>query len=661
MRLPRSPRPESRARLLWLLIPALALLTFAPVLTMWFVADDFGLLRATENLPWSATFLFFEPGRMFFRPLGGAITWILGARLFGTNALPYHALSLGLHALAAWLLGRATAAIAREPRVGWLAGALFAVYPLSTEPLAWLADQWDIWAAVCALGALWGFVAAWRGGGRRPYIAGLLAAALGLLMKESILPLPALLPLAALVSEWGPRGRGALPAGRAAWLRLLRRLAFWTLPYALPTAIFVAVRFATGGIGGYAAARTDFQHFFWDSIRDSIGSVLLPLNRDAFPRAVVQVAGFALAAAFFVSLLLWGRRRWPLVAFGAAWFLAFLVPALNLGPGASPQMLGSRLLYFPLMGACVLGGALLAGWTDAPAGRRLGWALIGLGLLAAVPTGWAQMQPWVQTSRQTQRITSEVGQIVPPPPVSYVILNARGVPDYYRGSYVFLNGFADALTAIAHLPARVTRVDTLDPAALQRAYVSARGAYNLALELDPADQLYHVSEFSGVSVAPPAPPAGGRLWNYAGCAPGPAPGWQVWNATLTCAEQPQAPPPGAARYAELRPAGDDPGLALPDLRFGLGDIQGLRLAVCARLPAAPAGLLGEWFWGAARPPLWSRDRSRPFAYQPTSAWRVYWAYLPMRQTGRDWAGLRFDPVNAQTPVDIAWISVTAVR
>ena len=189
------------------------------------------------------------------------------------------------------------------------------------------------------------------------------------------------------------------------------------------------------------------------------------------------------------------------MGFGAAWFLAFLVPALNLGPGAA-RTLGSRLLYFPPMGACVLGGALLAGWTDAPAGRRLGWALIGLGLLAAVPIGWAQMQPWVQTSRQTQRITSEVGQIVPPPPVSYVILNARGVPDYYRGSYVFLNGFADALTAIAGLPARVTRVATLDPAALQRSYVSARGAYNLGLAFDPADQLYHVSEFSGVSVAP---------------------------------------------------------------------------------------------------------------------------------------------------------------
>ena len=111
----------------------------------------------------------------------------------------------------------------------------------------------------------------------------------------------------------------------------------------------------------------------------------------------------------------------------------------------------------------------------------------------------------------------------------------------------------------------------------------------------------------------------------------------------------------------MRPAGDDPGLALPDLRFSLGDIQGLRLAVCARLPAAPAGLLGEWFWGAARPPLWSRDRSRQFTYQSTLDWRVYWAYLPTRETGRDWAGLRFDPVNAQTPVDIAWISVTAVR
>ena len=67
------------------------------------------------------------------------------------------------------------------------------------------------------------------------------------------------------------------------------------------------------GLANPLAPGTDFQHFFWELIRDSIGSVLLPLNRDAFPRTVVQVAGFALAAAFFVSLLLWGRaagRSW---------------------------------------------------------------------------------------------------------------------------------------------------------------------------------------------------------------------------------------------------------------------------------------------------------------------------------------------------------------
>ena len=82
---------------------------------------------------------------MFYRPLSTSLTWELGFLLFGTNAFPYHAVSLALHALVAWMLAKTVSTIAGEPRIGWLTGALFAVYPLGTEPVAWLASQW-----VCA-------------------------------------------------------------------------------------------------------------------------------------------------------------------------------------------------------------------------------------------------------------------------------------------------------------------------------------------------------------------------------------------------------------------------------------------------------------------------------------------------------------------------------
>ncbi len=99
---------------LWLLIPVLAVAAYAPVLSMWFVADDFDFLGSQEGLTLTGSFLDFWDGQLLYRPLSTIITWGLGYNLFGTNALPYHAISLVLHALVAWMSGRTVATISGE-------------------------------------------------------------------------------------------------------------------------------------------------------------------------------------------------------------------------------------------------------------------------------------------------------------------------------------------------------------------------------------------------------------------------------------------------------------------------------------------------------------------------------------------------------------------
>ncbi len=86
-------------RLAWLLVPALAIAAYAPVLLLWFVGDDFPHLMYQQSLPWPAAFLTFSGGEIFYRPLSTSLIWNLGISLFGTNALRYHALGLILHAL----------------------------------------------------------------------------------------------------------------------------------------------------------------------------------------------------------------------------------------------------------------------------------------------------------------------------------------------------------------------------------------------------------------------------------------------------------------------------------------------------------------------------------------------------------------------------------
>jgi hypothetical protein len=207
------PRSVLPSRLIWLAIPTLAIIAYAPTLGIWFLSDDFQLLHFHTTFPWPLPLTTFNFGPGYYRPLSMTLTFYAGYALFGTNSLPYHLVSLALHALAAYLLARGVAVISNSPRIGWLTGAIFAVYPLSVEPLTWLAAQWDAWAAVCGLGAVWAFAYAWRSsaGGTRSrtrtrflYWCSVGLFGLGMFMKESILPLALLIPVVALATELTP-------------------------------------------------------------------------------------------------------------------------------------------------------------------------------------------------------------------------------------------------------------------------------------------------------------------------------------------------------------------------------------------------------------------------------------------------------------------------
>src|SRR5436309_1337862 len=92
--------------LIWLIIPVLAVIAFAPVLGMWFVADDFQHLTLVQRLPFPSALYTYTSGSLFYRPLSTILTWNLERAIFGMNALPFHAVSLAGHALVAFLLAR---------------------------------------------------------------------------------------------------------------------------------------------------------------------------------------------------------------------------------------------------------------------------------------------------------------------------------------------------------------------------------------------------------------------------------------------------------------------------------------------------------------------------------------------------------------------------
>ena len=664
---------KARSILPWLIPPALAIIAFAPVLGMWFVADDFGHLLYNERLPFPQPLLAFGGDALFYRPLSTALTWNLGTTLFGTNAFPYHAISLLVHALSAFLLSRLGYVVSGSMPAGLLAGSLFAVYPLTTEPVAWLAAQWDVLGAACVLGAALGFAVAWRNSlqgkpARLPYALGLLSAFLAVGMKESTLPLPAVLPFVALAittkdegrrtkdGEWEMVESGDLEDKSSFVLRpssFVPKALAWSLPYALPTLLFVGLRLVSDAtIGGYRNAPTDFQRFFWDALVTAFLGMLMPLNRPVFGDTLAQVTGMTMTILVLGALILWGRRRWPVLLLALVWWVAFLVPALNLIMLADRAAnLQNRIYYLSLIGFCLALGTLLSvplAWSR----RRVqvGWAGVALALLIAVPITWKQLEPWTQASRQTRHIVSELGSMLPPKQKGRIEINAHNLPLEYEGAYVFWNGLDTAVQVFHGQSARVNGVDKLNSQALAESLGNDIGRWNLDFTFNPADELFYVGGLAGVTKAaePPATP-GTLAWDFRACAEGSPDGAQVTNADLECREG----------YTTMSARDSDPTITFSGLDQDLTGVRWLRLAASMRHASLDAPRLGEWYW-SGEDGAWSEQKSARFYVGTDKEWRVYWTYVSAADVGTRLTNLRFDPVNDRAEAELGWIAVTAI-
>jgi hypothetical protein len=118
--------------------------------------------------------------------------------------------------------------------------------------------------------------------------------------------------------------------------------------------------------------------------------------------------------------------------------------------------------------------------------------------------------------------------------------------------------------------------------------------------------------------------------------------------------------PGRGEYAAVTPASADPGLAAPPLDVDLTSAKWLRLGVMLRVPPHRDGQLLEWFWRGNDRPGWTAEQSHQTLLETSGNWRVYWTYIPDEKVGTRLTGLRLDPVNAQVPAYIAWISMDAI-
>lgn len=140
------------------LLPSiLALVVYAPVLSFQLLWDDGDILE--NQLPrLSIGSAFAPPGdlpswsRFYYRPVT-VISFVLNRALYGSDPYGYHATVWILHAVAVFAVYRLGKELVGGP-ASVLGGALFAVFPLHPECVAWIAGRTDVLMTLfCALAA----------------------------------------------------------------------------------------------------------------------------------------------------------------------------------------------------------------------------------------------------------------------------------------------------------------------------------------------------------------------------------------------------------------------------------------------------------------------------------------------------------------------------
>lgn len=324
----------------------------------------------------------------YYRPMM-TFGYLLCYQFFGPLAYGFHLASLVLHVGVVCVLFLVTQRMFQDRRVALVAASLFALHPVHTESVAWVAAVTDLELTFFYLLTFWFFLRVARPGGERsgPVPLALVGGfVLALLSKEQALTLPV---LATVYEHWYRRDRA-----ETTWFQKLWRYSpFWLLAFAY---LLFRVRF----FGAVAPVLQISDLSAYQTLLSAaalvgqyLGKLLWPAQLCAFyvfrrstslldPRVLAGLAVLIISSAIFLAL--WRRAR--TATFGLLWLFVTLAPVLNPRYLAA-NVFTERYLYLPSVGFCWL---LAWGWVrlwDSSAERRPRWrhALVGaLGLVMAL-------------------------------------------------------------------------------------------------------------------------------------------------------------------------------------------------------------------------------------------------------------------------------------
>ena len=326
----------------------------------------------------------------YYRPMM-TLGYALCYHLFGPLAYGFHLVNICLHVGVVVLVFAVALRLFEDRSVAFVAACLFAVHPIHTEAVAWVAAVTSLDVTFFYLLTFWLFLTMARPRGEiSPWIklAAVGSFALTIFSKEQALTFP----LMAMIYEHFFR---ADHAETTFWQKVRRYGDFWLMDAAY-------LLFRIEHLGAFAPQIQLARLGWYPSVLSALalvgqylGKLFWPVRLCAYyvfqkgtsvfePRVLAGVA--AIAACAVVFALLFQRNR--TASFGFLWFFITLAPVLDVRYLAG-NVFAERYLYLPSVGFCwLLGWAGLKSWRQLTT-RQSFWrhALVGascaLGLLMA--------------------------------------------------------------------------------------------------------------------------------------------------------------------------------------------------------------------------------------------------------------------------------------
>ena len=337
-----------------------------------FVFDDLPLIRGNKTI--SSLNGFGDIIEVFtkksgYRPIR-TLSYALDYRFSGSSPLSYHISNIAYHTITALLVYLVTLALLSDRTTALFAALIFAVHPVHTDSVTYLAGRRDILCVLFYLTGFYLFLSCRKTGRVLLAPLSLVAYLLSIGSKEMGITLPLVFLAYDMVNNLPPEGKRSgftlLKDGAGALKRIVRQYKYFYSFCAAGMLTFACYKV-------FLSSPSHQKGYYGDSLAITFLTVakiivhymkllIFPVklvadySYDAFPLASsllersVLFSLILLAVTFFVIVKLLIRNRW--LAFGGIWFFATLLPVCHIIP--HHELLAEHYLYLPSYGFCLI-------------------------------------------------------------------------------------------------------------------------------------------------------------------------------------------------------------------------------------------------------------------------------------------------------------------